>query len=54
MARALKKWGERREVVECFFSLLLSFAKDSPSSSCEKTILRNMSHGVIIRVCMGI
>ena len=26
----------------------------SPSSSCEMIILRNNSHGVIIRVCMGI
>ena len=25
-----------------------------PSSSCKMIILRNKSHGVIIRVCMGI
>ena len=27
---------------------------DSSSSSCEMIILRNKSHGKIIRVCMGI
>ena len=29
-------------------------ATGSPSSSCEVIILRNMSHGEIIRVCKGI
>ena len=34
--------------------LLLGSVTGGPSSSCEMIILRNKSHGEIIRVCMGI
>ena len=34
--------------------LLLGYVTGGPSSSCEMIILRNKSHGEIIRVCMGI
>ena len=33
---------------------ILSWSTGGPSSSCEMIILRNNSHGGIIRVCMGI
>ena len=35
------------------FLLFLGLSKGNLSSSCETIILRNKSHGKIIRVCMG-
>ena len=33
---------------------IAAFTTGGPSSSCDMIILRNNSHGGIIRVCMGI
>ena len=37
-----------------FHAPIVSLSTGGPSSSCEMIILRNNSHGGIIRVCMGI
>ena len=50
MRRRFQKWG-LLAVIQQKTAVL---STGGPSSSCKMIILRNKSHGVIIRVCMGI